>query len=102
MASDALQKFSFIQLDKISVKKQIGLISLVVFLGLIVMLISYVSAENKLSAVKEKSMHASEKYSITRDIKYEYLNARRREKDFLTRRTMNEAEKHAGVVALIK
>lgn len=101
MASDALQKFSFIQLDKISVKKQIGLISLVVFLGLIVMLISYLSAEYKLSAVQEKSAHASDRYSITRDIKYEYLNARRREKDFLTRRTMEEAEKHAGVVALI-
>tara|TARA_B100000073_G_scaffold346580_2_gene358319 strand:- start:498 stop:2483 length:1986 start_codon:yes stop_codon:yes gene_type:complete len=84
----------FLSLENHNISRQIGAINLIVFLGLLIVGITYFIGNQKVQNIQEKLRIEQQRLSIIEDIKYEFLNSRRSEKDFLIRRDMKYAAKH--------
>jgi methyl-accepting chemotaxis protein len=81
---------------------QIQLVSLVALIGFLAIVGSYLIADGRRSATQATADHATGTMIIAQDLRYEFLNARRREKDFLLRLKDEYAQDHAKVVAVIQ
>jgi methyl-accepting chemotaxis protein len=81
---------------------QIQLVSLVALIGFLAIIGSYLIADGRRSATQASADHATGTMIIAQDLRYEFLNARRREKDFLLRLKDEYAQDHAKVVGAIQ
>ncbi|MEC7701200.1 MAG: hypothetical protein VYC19_00470, partial [Pseudomonadota bacterium] len=71
----------FLSLENHNISHQIGVINLVVFIGLLIVGITYFSGNQKVQNIQEKLKTEQQRLSIIDDVKYEFLNSRRSEKD---------------------
>jgi len=85
------KQFSF-KLENFKINKQIGLISLVAFLGLSFIGGNYGISYRKQSLVEQELEHSSKELELVNEVNYKFLNARRVEKDFIIRHD----EKYVG------
>lgn len=92
---------SLFKLDRMNISKQIGVISGLVFVGMVFVLVSYVMGANKVSNLHHELNEDGERLHLVNAIQYEFLNSRRSEKDFLIRRDEKYAQKHAANVDAI-
>ncbi|HWA47704.1 MAG TPA: methyl-accepting chemotaxis protein [Dongiaceae bacterium] len=81
---------------------QIQLVSLVALIGFLAIIASYLIADGRRATTQQSADHATGTQIIAQDLRYEFLNARRREKDFLLRLKDEYAQDHAKVVAAIQ
>lgn len=80
---------------------QIQLVSLMALAGFLVIIGSYLFADGRRATIQDSANHATRTMIIAQDLRYEFLNARRREKDFLLRLKDDYVDDHAKVVAAI-
>jgi methyl-accepting chemotaxis protein len=80
---------------------QIQLVSLVALAGFLGILVYYLVADGARAAEQERANRATEIYVIAQDLRYEFLNARRREKDFLLRLDEKYVKQHDEVMQQI-
>lgn len=80
---------------------QIQLVSLVALIGFLGILVYYLIADGARGAEQARANHATEIYVVAQDLRYEFLNARRREKDFLLRLDEKYVKQHAEVMQAI-
>lgn len=80
---------------------QIQLVSLVALAGFLGILVYYLVADGARAAEQARANEATEVYVIAQDLRYEFLNARRREKDFLLRLDDKYVQQHAEVMQAI-
>lgn len=88
------KRISGLRLDKFSVKKQIGLISFLTFLGMITIGVTYFYSYKKSEEIRAQLSIAAHKLEFVDTVHYEFLNSRRSEKDFLIRRDMKYVGRH--------
>ena len=74
---------------------QIMLIGVVSLIGFAVVGGVYMFTANKAAQYAAEQNRASEAYNVINDVRYEFLNARRSEKDFLIRLNEKYMGKHA-------
>ena len=80
---------------------QIQLVSLVALIGFLGILGYYLIADGARGAEQARANRATEVFVIAQDLRYEFLNARRREKDFLLRLDEKYVAQHAEVMQVI-
>jgi methyl-accepting chemotaxis protein len=80
---------------------QIQLVSLVALAGFLGILVYYLVADGARAAEQARANQATEIYVIAQDLRYEFLNARRREKDFLLRLDEKYVKQHDEVMQQI-
>ncbi|MDY0870334.1 methyl-accepting chemotaxis protein [Dongia rigui] len=80
---------------------QIQLVSLVALAGFLGILAYYLVADGQRASEQGIANQATEVYVIAQDLRYEFLNARRREKDFLLRLDDKYVQQHAEVMQSI-
>jgi len=81
---------------------QIQLVSLVALIGFLAIIASYLIADGRRAATQQTADDATGTMIVAQDLRYEFLNARRREKDFLLRLKDEYAQDHAKVVDAIQ
>ncbi|MEE3322931.1 MAG: hypothetical protein VX196_03250, partial [Pseudomonadota bacterium] len=64
----------FLSLENHNISHQIGVINLVVFIGLLIVGITYFSGNQKVQNIQEKLKTEQQRLSIIDDVKYEFLN----------------------------
>lgn len=79
------------KLSNYKINYQILSISVIVTIGLLVILSSYLIGEKKATTLEDSRSKAQEQITLIRGIEYDFLNARRHEKDFIARRDMKYA-----------
>ena len=77
---------------------QINVISLIALIGFIVIGVGYKISEDKVFEMQQELSLDIAALNTTEKVHYEFLNARRREKDFLLRHEEKYVEEHQGVV----
>ncbi|MBL6946650.1 MAG: HAMP domain-containing protein [Rhodospirillales bacterium] len=77
---------------------QIRLIGLLALVGFIVVGVIFFDSTTKQAAIQETQISEIEGVRVVEAVKYGFLNARRAEKDFLSRLNMKYVEKHAQIV----
>ncbi|NVK20407.1 MAG: methyl-accepting chemotaxis protein [Methylocystaceae bacterium] len=80
---------------------QINLIALITLLGFVIIGISFMSSERKVSSTQDELSEELAALDAAEDVQYQFLNARRREKDFLIRLDEKYIKQHDDVMALI-
>lgn len=80
---------------------QIQLVSLVALSGFLGILVYCLVADSKRAAEQDRANAATAIYVIAQDLRYEFLNARRREKDFLLRLDDKYVKQHGEVMQSI-
>ncbi|MDV7341316.1 HAMP domain-containing methyl-accepting chemotaxis protein [Terasakiella sp. A23] len=80
---------------------QINLIGLIALVGFLVIGVSFLFGEKHIEELQEEMNHDLKAMEVADNVHYEFLNARRREKDFLLRFDEKYIQKHAEVMALI-
>ncbi|MBI2254020.1 MAG: methyl-accepting chemotaxis protein [Proteobacteria bacterium] len=80
---------------------QIQLVSLVALAGFLGILVYYLVADGARAAEQERANRTTAVYVIAQDLRYEFLNARRREKDFLLRLDEKYIQQHDEVMGII-
>ena len=96
-----LNGMGVLKIENLKIKTQISLIGIFVFVGLLVIGLTYVSGNNKISNIQHELTHKTQKLQLVNLVQYEFLNARRSEKDFLIRKQTKYADKHAQNVDAI-
>ncbi len=81
---------------------QINVISLIALIGFIVIGVGYKISEVKVFEMQQELSLDITALNTTEKVHYEFLNARRREKDFLLRHEEKYVEEHQGVVQAIQ
>jgi methyl-accepting chemotaxis protein len=89
-------------LKKLRIFWQIQLVSLVALIGFLAIIGSYLFADGRRAATQQVADQATATMLISQELRYEFLNARRREKDFLLRLKDEYVADHAKVVAAIQ
>lgn len=84
----------FFKIENHSIGKQIGIISLLTITGLAIIAGTYYFGSKKVERVNLMLTQSMENLAVINDINYEFLNARRYEKDFLMRKDMKYVESH--------
>src|SRR3954468_17128872 len=84
-------------LARIKIGTKILLIAGIALLGFVTLLITLLIADGMRSRVGNVEQAAISEYISVQDIAEDFLNARRREKDFLLRKDTTFADKHAQV-----
>jgi methyl-accepting chemotaxis protein len=84
-------------LARLKIGTKILLIAGIALLGFLAILITLLVADGMRSRVDAVEQAAISEYIMVQNIAEDFLNARRREKDFLLRKDTSFAEKHAGV-----
>ena len=80
---------------------QIQIVSMVALIGFLIILTAYLMADGARHAEQSKANAATNTFVIAQDLRYEFLNARRREKDFLLRLDEKYVAQHDEVMASI-
>jgi methyl-accepting chemotaxis protein len=80
---------------------QIQLVSLMAFIGFAAILIVYLSVDGARGREQTHANEATRVYVTAQELRYEFLNARRREKDFLLRLDEKYIADHGKVMAAI-
>ncbi|WP_374383747.1 methyl-accepting chemotaxis protein [Dongia sp.] len=80
---------------------QIQLVSLVALSGFLGILVYYLVADSNRADEQEQANAATAIYVIAQDLRYDFLNARRREKDFLLRLDDKYVKQHDEVMQTI-
>ena len=88
--------------SRLSIGLQIGLISLIALIGFGSVGIVMNQGLSEQTRILEEKRQADEGLRVTDTIRYLFLNARRREKDFIIRLKMKYADAHAKVSKLTK
>lgn len=88
-------------LQKMRLEAQMALIVVAVVIGFIPIWGLSRWQEQIIKEDLEEQSQAYVAYSLASEIRYDFLNARRREKDFILRQTEKEAGKHGKVIARI-
>ncbi|MEQ8586970.1 MAG: HAMP domain-containing methyl-accepting chemotaxis protein [Thalassobaculaceae bacterium] len=88
-------------MNGISVSRRIGAISLVAVIGFLMVFGVVYWKQAQQQAVLDVQQRAAEKLALAKNISEGFLNARRREKDFLLRLDADYIAKHADVVAAL-
>jgi len=70
----------------LSIKSKVAILAAISVIGFIIIAIVFFSSGAKRQGLMEQRETAREAYELINDIKYNLLNARRREKDFLIRK----------------
>ncbi|WP_374308830.1 methyl-accepting chemotaxis protein [Dongia sp.] len=81
---------------------QIQLVSLVALAGFLGILVYYLIADGARASEQTIANRATAVFVTAQDLRYEFLNARRREKDFLLRLDEKYAKQHAEVMQSIE
>lgn len=80
---------------------QINLIGLIALIGFVIIGINFMSGERKLSDLQNKLTMELAALDAAEEVHYQFLNARRREKDFLIRLDEKYIKQHNDVMAMI-
>lgn len=83
------------KLENMKIRTQIGVILLVVMIGLSLVLGVYIYGNHKIEKINLQLEASNQQLDLARKIDYDFLNARRAEKDFFIRKEMKYAERHA-------
>lgn len=86
----------------LSIKSKVAILAVISVIGFIIIAIVFFSSNAERKAKMQQKETAREAYELINDIKYNLLNARRREKDFLIRKDEKYIEKHQEVSNLVK
>ena len=89
-------------LKAIKINAQIMAIGGIAVAGFAIIGVIYFTSAAKLASFSEAQEAASEERQVTDRVQYEFLNARRREKDFLIRLDAKYVKKHGEVVEAIR
>jgi len=92
---------NFFKLSNLSIAKQLLIISTISVTGFLLNLALFYQAETKSSQLRYEVTVETQRQKAAQKISYEFLNARRREKDFLIRSDAKYIKKHAGTSANI-
>ncbi len=84
------------------IKNQIMSICTLALLGFISIAAVYFFSDNVQSKLQAHQAHSSRVLELDQDLRFQMLNARRREKDFIIRNDEKYAAKHAEVISFIK
>lgn len=87
-------KQNFFKIENYSIGKQIGVITFLTVAGLTIITGTYYLGWQKVNQVNLTLMGSMADLAIINDINYEFLNARRYEKDFLMRKDVKYIESH--------
>lgn len=82
------------KLENMKIRTQIGVILMVVAVGLSLVLGVYIYGNQKIEAINLELDKSNQQLDLARHIDYNFLNARRAEKDFFIRKDMKYAERH--------
>jgi methyl-accepting chemotaxis protein len=82
------------KLENFKISQQISLITVIVFIGLAVIALTYTAGNNKISQLQKTITQKEENLFLVDEIRYEFLNARRAEKDFLIRKNLKYVARH--------
>ncbi|RED53675.1 methyl-accepting chemotaxis protein [Aestuariispira insulae] len=84
------------------IKSQILLISITALIGFILICLIYFANQAHISSLEEKLQSVTKQQELNQSARYGFLNARRREKDFLIRLDSKYLDQHAQTVASIR
>ena len=84
-------------MKNLAISLQVGLIGLIALAGFVVVGVIYFVNAAEQDHIIDEQLHASEAAALAAEIEYDFLNARRLEKDFLARSDMTYVEEHAAV-----
>ena len=84
------------------IKMQVLLISIIALLGFLIIIGIYIANQVHISSLEEELAAVTKERELTEAIRYDFLNARRREKDFLIRLDEKYLGQHADTVSRIK
>lgn len=83
-----------LKLENLKISQQISLITALVFIGFAIVAGTYTMGNKKISALQTDVARAQMGLERASEIRYEFLNSRRSEKDFLIRNDLKYADKH--------
>jgi methyl-accepting chemotaxis protein len=82
-------------MKKLAIKNQTMLLSVVSLIGFTLIAAIYLTSSSTISDLRHDLINATESKTLTDEIRYDFLNARRSEKDFLIRLNDKYAKRHA-------
>jgi methyl-accepting chemotaxis protein len=89
-------------LKSLNIFWQIQIVSVVALIGFIAIMATYLIVDGRRADAQQSADEATRSEILVQDTRYRFLNARRREKDFLLRLQDKYIQEHAGVVAEVE
>ena len=89
------------KLENFKISKQIAIINIIVFVGLIIIGGAFMIGNVKTSDIRQELEVKSSQLALIEGIKYEFLNARRTEKDFLIRKKLKFTKKQDRIAGRV-
>lgn len=85
-------------MKKLRIGKQVGAIATIALVGFLIVGGVYLVGDTIVGHYQDEAETQTREYDTLRELESDFLNARRREKDFFLRMDLSYVEKHVAVV----